>query len=102
MLLTEKDKKILLSLFKLEIRQPVEVLAYGSRVNGNAHDASDLDLVIKAKDNQPLDWDLLMNLNEKIKESNIPFLVELRDWHRLPESFHRQILNKQEILYQSD
>lgn len=102
MLLREKDKEILLSLFKAEIHQPVEVFAYGSRVNGRAHDSSDLDLVIKTKNNKPLNWELLAKLNEKIKDSNIPFLVELRDWSRLPASFHPQILEMHEVLYQSE
>ncbi len=101
MLLREKDKEILLSLFKAEIHQPVEVLAYGSRVNGRAHDSSDLDLVIKAKNNKPLNGELLMSLIEKIKDSSIPFLVELRDWNRLPASFHPQIMEKHEVLYES-
>ena len=26
-----------------------------------------------------------------MRESTIPFLVEARDWSRLPESFHREI-----------
>ncbi len=101
MLLREKDKKILLSLFKAEIHQPVLVMAYGSRVNGGAHDSSDLDIVVRSKDNKPLDWKLIMSLNEKIKESNIPFLVELRDWNRLPESFHKQIFKKHVVIYES-
>ena len=42
-----------------------------------------------------------MDLREKISESNIPILVELFDWARLPESFHKNIEASHEILYRS-
>ena len=31
------------------------------------------------------------DFEEALRESNIPFLVEARDWARLSESFHREI-----------
>jgi hypothetical protein len=39
------------------------------------------------------------NLCEKIKNSNIPILVELRDWAMLPDSFHKNILEQHEVLF---
>ena len=33
----------------------------------------------------------LVDLAEALQPSRIPFLVETRDWARLPESFHREI-----------
>ncbi len=68
----------------------VEVWAYGSRVNGESHDGSDLDLVLRGSALEALDggfYDLL----EAIEKSNIPFLVQVHDWAMLPESFHREI-----------
>ena len=67
-----------------------EVWAYGSRVNGRSHDGSDLDLVIRSPTLDPLSTELL-NLIEAFQESNIPFLVQVHNWARLPESFHREI-----------
>ena len=32
-----------------------------------------------------------MDVEEALRESTIPFLVEARDWARLPESFQREI-----------
>ncbi len=43
-----------------------------------------------------------MHLNEKIRDSNIPFLVELCDWNSLPEFFHPQIMEACEVLYESE
>lgn len=98
MLLKTKYKQILLDIFS-EVSIPIEVWAYGSRVKGTAHDGSDLDLVIVTHDRKKLPVDVLMDLKEKIRESNIPILVELFDWARLPESFHKNINSCHEILF---
>ena len=67
-----------------------EVWAYGSRVNGQSHAASDLDLVLRSQTLEPLGVEFL-DLKEAIEKSNIPILVQMHDWARLPESFHREI-----------
>ena len=98
MMLRNKDKETLLNIFStLEI--PVEIWAYGSRVNGTAHEGSDLDLVIRDLNQKPLPTDVFAELCEKIRNSNIPILVELRDWALLPESFHKNIAKQFEVLY---
>ena len=69
----------------------VEVWVYGSRVNGRSHDGSDLDLVLRRRGLKEIPTDQLGDFEEAVRESNIPFLVEARDWIRLPERFHREI-----------
>ena len=69
----------------------VEVWAYGSRVNGQSHDSSDLDLVLRGPDLQEIPTGCLADFREALRESTIPFLVEARDWARLPERFQREI-----------
>lgn len=98
MLLREKDKQTLLQIFSTSTL-PIEVWAYGSRVNGTAHTGSDLDLVILSHNKQKLPADVFSELKEKINESNIPIVVEIFDWARLPESFHRNIEEKHEVLF---
>jgi len=100
MLLREKDKKELVNIFQ-NVETPIEVWAYGSRVNGKAHSGSDLDLVIRKQDLSPLDMNEFGALCEKITDSNIPILVELRDWARLPTSFHKNIEANYEVLFSS-
>ena len=100
MLLREKDKQHLLHLFS-GLGLPVEIWAYGSRVNGTAHEGSDLDLIIRSKDLSPIPADILGDICGKIKDSNIPILVELRDWARLPESFRHNIKQQYEVLFSS-
>ena len=69
----------------------VEVWAYGSRVNGQCHEASDLDLALRAPGLSPIPADVLRQLSQAFSDSNIPILVEARDWARLPEGFRREI-----------
>ena len=67
-----------------------EVWAYGSRVNGESHEGSDLDLVLRGPNLQPLGVEYV-DLTEALEKSNIPILVQIHDWTRLPESFHKEI-----------
>ena len=69
----------------------VEVWAYGSRVNGQSHNGSDLDLVLRGPQLAEIDTSRLADFIEALQDSTIPFLVEVRDWARLPESFHHEI-----------
>ncbi|MYC95726.1 MAG: nucleotidyltransferase domain-containing protein [Caldilineaceae bacterium SB0661_bin_32] len=69
----------------------VEVWAYGSRVSGHSHDGSDLDLVLRSPDLEEIPIGKLVALEEALRLSTIPFLVEAWDWARLPESFQREI-----------
>ena len=67
-----------------------EVWAYGSRVTGESHEGSDLDLVLRGPGLEPLGGEF-MGLVEAFQESNVPILVQVHDWARLPESFRREI-----------
>ncbi len=76
----------------------VEVWAYGSRITGRSHEGSDLDLVLRGPGLAKIGTSQLAAFNEAIQESTIPFLVEARDWARLPESFHREIEREYVVL----
>ena len=69
----------------------VEVWAYGSRVNGESHAASDLDLALRGPRLERLPDAALSGLREAFTESDIPILVQAHDWAALPESFRREI-----------
>lgn len=68
-----------------------EVWAYGSRVTGTSHETSDLDLVVR----NPLDLAEeiagLPALRGALSDSNLPLLVDVADWARIPERFRREI-----------
>ena len=68
-----------------------EVWAYGSRINGTSHEASDLDLALRAPGLEPLPSFDFDDLRRAFQESDIPIIVQAHDWARLPASFHREI-----------
>lgn len=100
MLLRDRDRETLLRIFA-SVPHPIEVWAYGSRVNGDAHEGSDLDLVVRTHDLQRLPLDVFLDLKDLIEDSTIPILVDLFDWARLPESFQENILRSHEVLFSS-
>lgn len=75
-----------------------EVWIFGSRVNGQSHPGSDLDLVVRSLTNLQEPQAKLSNLREALRESRLPFLIDLHDWARLPDSFRREIENNHLIL----
>lgn len=78
-----------------------EVWAYGSRITGESHEGSDLDLVVRGPGLKPL-GDGFFSLLDAIEESNIPILVQAHDWARLPESFHREIEREYVVLAEGE
>ena len=71
-----------------------KVVAYGSRVNGNditAHEGSDLDLAIIDFGNPHGN---ILALREAFSESNIPFLIDIFDYNKLPINFKQEIDKK--------
>lgn len=69
-----------------------EVWAYGSRVDGSGHELSDLDLVVRhPADLKQKQAGVLDELKEAFTESNLPFLVDVHDWARLPATFWANI-----------
>ncbi len=75
-----------------------EVWAYGSRVTGEAHEASDLDLVVRGANLEPLPLHHLNSLRISLSDSNLPILVDVHDWACLPASFHARILTRYEVV----
>ncbi|MCM1338472.1 MAG: nucleotidyltransferase domain-containing protein [Muribaculaceae bacterium] len=65
-----------------------EIWAYGSRVGGDAHEGSDLDLVVKSFGDDNCS---LYELKELLNDSNIPFLIDIHEYDYLPESFCKEI-----------
>jgi len=55
--------------------------------------ASDLDLVILAKNEQPIDIEQFVRFKERLINSNIPILIQVMDWNRMPISFRDNILS---------
>lgn len=74
----------------------VEVRAFGSRVTGSAAKFSDLDLVLMG--DGALNWRLIESLKDAFSESDLPFTVDVLDWHTIPDSFRDIISRQYEVL----
>ena len=98
MIIRNKDRESLHAIFS-SVNLPFEVWAYGSRVSGEAHDGSDLDIVIRCQNLQKMPIEIFQQLKDKIKYSNIPIVVDLFEWTRLPDSFHKNIEAQHEVFF---
>lgn len=68
------------------------VLVFGSRIEGTAKKYSDLDLVLKGDEKVPLK--ILSSLKEALAKSNLPFQVDIIDWHRITPEFQGVIMRR--------
>jgi len=78
---------ILFEIFKKYCHK-AEIWAYGSRVKGDFHNGSDLDLTVI---NFGEDDKSILQLRKLVRESDIPFLVDLTMFNDLPISFQNEI-----------
>lgn len=90
LVLLPRHLEILLGLLRRYVPTSV-VWAYGSRVNGDCHEASDLDLVVCNPDAPDEEQSELADLTDALVESNLPIRIDVVDWARIPESFRREI-----------
>ena len=72
------------------------IWAFGSRIDGSAHPGSDLDLAIVDYGQKDTDY---IELKETLTQSNIPFLIDIFGFNKLPESFRREIKRNYVVLY---
>jgi predicted nucleotidyltransferase len=76
----------------------VVVWAYRSRANGKAHEGSDLDLVLINPKDTAIPQENMSDLRNAFSESNLPILVDVLDWARIPDSFKEAIKRHHEII----
>jgi predicted nucleotidyltransferase len=69
----------------------IEVWAYGSRVTGEAFEASDLDLVLRNPNHPELETGQRRVLREAFVDSDLPIHVDLVEWAMIPEAFRHEI-----------
>ena len=73
-----------------------EVRVFGSRVMGTAKKYSDLDIAIVTEKNIP--EDILYSLKEDFGRSDLPFRVDVLDWHMISDKFKKIIIARYEGL----
>ena len=65
-----------------------QIWAYGSRIRGDFHSGSDLDLVVKSFND---DSKNLFELKQLLNDSGIPFFVDVQEFDKLPKNFQDEI-----------
>ncbi len=94
MLLKDQDKQVILNIAHKNFSQSFDILAFGSRVDGSAHEASDLDIVVRGD----IDLEEFIAFKENLNNSNIPFLIDVLNWNLIPDYFKDNINKQYEIL----
>ncbi len=93
--LRTKDLDLLQKIFR-DYCPDAEIWAYGSRVNGDSHSGSDLDLTVKSFNDSKK---RLYELKELLAESNITFLIDITDLNSLPFSFQDEIKKSYIVIF---
>ena len=62
---------------------------FGSRAENKQKPFSDLDLAIDAKN--PLSYSILVDLKNDFEDSDLPYKVDVVDWHLIDEAFQDKI-----------
>jgi predicted nucleotidyltransferase len=62
---------------------------FGSRATGRARRYSDLDLAIDA--GRPLTLDEIAGLAEAFSDSDLPYKIDLADWHNIDDRWRQSI-----------
>ncbi|CCK76829.1 conserved hypothetical protein [Oleispira antarctica RB-8] len=102
--LRAKDKTILCEIAQQSFSSGTEIWAYGSRIKGTNHDASDLDLVVHFESGSVSESEFFEQLScfkEALQESTIPIFVQVFAWSQIPESFKANIQQEYQVLYRT-
>jgi len=91
-----EEMEMILIVIKKHVPQ-CDVLAFGSRFKGTHDDASDLDLVLVGK--EKLGLSLIGRIKEDFMESDIPFKVDILDYHSISPAFREIVDNGHERIY---
>jgi len=92
---TESQMQIILRILDRYVPDS-QVWAFGSRVKGNFKSYSDLDLVVISEDKMSITE--FGELIEAFQESDLPFRVDVLDWHAISPEFRQVIKRKYEVL----
>lgn len=69
-----------------------EIIVFGSRLNGNFTETSDLDICLKSE--KPLELSSWAKLESNVAQSDLPFKVDFVDWMRITSDFQKIISKK--------
>jgi predicted nucleotidyltransferase len=94
--LPAEHRRLVLSVLRAILPQGTKVWVFGSRVTGRARRYSDLDLAIDA--GRPLTLDEIAGLTEAFSDSDLPYKVDLVDWHGIDGRWRQIIAAERAVL----
>jgi predicted nucleotidyltransferase len=84
-----EHRGLVLAILGAHLPAGVTAWVFGSRATGRARRYSDLDLAIDA--GRPLTLDQMAELADAFRDSDLPYRVDLVDWHAIDPRFRRLI-----------
>jgi predicted nucleotidyltransferase len=87
--LSADERRLVVAILAAHLPADAAVWVFGSRATGRAGRSSDLDLAVDA--GHLLSWDELARLADDFRESDLPFRVDLVDWHGIGSGFKETI-----------
>ena len=82
-------RRLVLDILGANLPQGAKAWVFGSRASGRARRYSDLDLAIDA--GRPMTLDELARLTEAFRDSDLPYRVDLVDWHEIDDRWRQTI-----------
>jgi predicted nucleotidyltransferase len=87
-------RQLVLDILRANLPESAKVWVFGSRATGRARRYSDLDLAIDA--GRRLTLDEIARLSEAFSDSDLPYKVDLVDWHDVDDRW-RQIIATERV-----
>jgi len=94
--LPDDHRRLVLKILAAHLPQGGTAWVFGSRATGRARPLSDLDLAIDA--DRRLTLDEVAELVEAFTESDLPYKVDVVDWHGIDEHFRQMIMAERQEL----
>ena len=92
--ITSSHLALIKEIFKKNLPSNTIVWLFGSRLFSTCKKYSDVDFLIDCQ-GKKLSSLILINLKEDFDESDLPYKVDLLDWHQITDEFKNNIANKQ-------
>jgi predicted nucleotidyltransferase len=92
--LSAEHRRLVLDILRANLPPNTKVWLFGSRATGRARPYSDLDLAIDV--DRPMTLDELAILGEAFSESDLPYRVDLVDWHNIDDRW-RQTITRERV-----
>ena len=88
--MTSEHRALVIGILRRHLPSEARVWVFGSRATGRARPYSDLDSAIDA--GRPLSLDETGALAEAFSDSDLPYRVDIVDWHTTGDAFRRLVV----------